>query len=673
MIAKLEGESEDDKDESGCNYYYESIADQVRLERQLAQADKARLEEASWVDTASQRHSLSKLTFELWVGAPDNITHALHNYTRVANNHTSLQPVLLEDIDNWRSPFPNLEAILQSHTNDEFDVILVKSSFALMSDFPPKTSKLGLVLDLDFRNPGRESVKALSELKYWSSVNHVYLDGRPLRKTEHKECQSAEFGLVKPFFEADWWASQFTKLTYKKKEAENSMNNSMLVAADEYSRSLFRGLSIMQEIFASPVPERNSGLPRRMAVLLWVFSQANKGQSGITSWQKIIPPNRLAGNSPLAPPGTADSSLPPLILDSMVESSFDGMMTGNDFGQHAIETGMPPFSPNIYEAGSYHSGFTPLQSMNNDHLKFYDFTNTGFTPRPANASNNTTVHNDSHDSFSFDAPIEGIPSFPQTHLIPTNREHMSNVFDGLADCDIHAEGFPLSHTFRTHEAIAVGSPNRQQSLAKFDMSTHQMLQTQLSQTHNEYRPLSEDYANVSPDSQQTATGHMNNLEINSDEAGQAFMGASTIKEASSSQNLKGHDLAPPHASMFPSTKYSRPRLFPYNSFAGVTQHDSRIARERGDESHLDTLTRDDLARLVADQYENGHEDDLFGADESGDMESQLLISDNEIVRPCSQPVLPSNASPIAFTEDRSILEAQVHLLQDQTEVKARED
>lgn len=643
------------KDVSGRNYYFESIADRVRLQRQLAQESKSLFDGETWPDEAAQRHNLSKLTFELWVGAPANITQALHNYTRVPNKKSPLPAVPLEDFDNWRNLFPDLESTLQAGAGEEFDVLLIKSSIALMADFPPKTSKLGLVLDLDFRGPGHESITSLSELKCWSSVNHMYMHGQPLRKTEHKECQSAEFGLVKPFFEADWWASHFTKLTHKRKEAEDSHDENILRAADEHSRSLFRGLSIMQEVFASPLPEQDSIVPRRrMAVLLWVFSQASKGQSGVTSWQKVIPPpNRMASNSPLAPTSSMDSSLPPLVLDSMVESSFDTSMSEPDFSNQCAEASVP-FSPTIYESSSYHSGFTPFQPANHDHLKFYDFTSTGFTPRAGNFSN----HKD--EIFNFNAPVAPmVPMAPlnqhQMHQLhqmhqaklqlarteTRHRDETINIFNDLPDDDGHEEDSSIVQAFP--------SPDRRQCLANFDMSTHQMLQAQLSKVEPKVEASSEeDFSMLEPDSQQSVTGHLNNLELDADEMSQDLIDESTVTYTSPMDDVDRHHIALSHPSIFLSPKLARPPLLPHNSFAGVLRTTSRANEREQEQLGFDTPTRNDFARLMDNHYFSASDDDLFGSGGTEGIDCRASIDGNSLLRPRSQPTLPSTMSPAAL-------------------------
>lgn len=651
MTTAREDDNEYGKDDTNYGFYYGSIADQVRLQRQLAQAGRESDAEESWANLSPLRCSLSKLAFELWVGTPGHITQALHNYTRIPNSHTPLPTIPLEDFGNWRDLFPNLEGALQSGADRECDIILVRSSFALMSDFPPKTSKLGLVLDLDFRSPDHENVRALNEMKYWSSTNTMYLRGRPLRRTEHKGCQSAEFGLVKPFFEADWWASHFTKLTYKKKEAENGTEGQTLNGADEYSRNLFRELSIMQEVFASPFPVDNSAMPRRrMAVLLWVFSQANKGQAGVSSWQKVIPPpSRLGSDSPLAPTGTTNTSLPPLVLDSMVEGSFDGTMANNDFSHPSGEVSTS-LSPAMYGQGSYHSGFTPLQNMDHDHLKFYDFTNTGLTPRFTNFTDQKD------ESFNFDAPIPLVPSLNHNQQIAA-YQHGTNMFDHLAGGSNPAGSFPNTQAHRSHHVTEASSPDRRQSLANFDMSTHQMLQAQLDSAQPKDELSSqEDYTMLEPESQASVINHMNNLDLKLSEGSQALNNETRSADQSAGDTMDHERMALCHPSVFESPKMSRPPLLAHNSFAGVLPTTFDGGQTEHDHLGFDTPTRNDFARLIENHCVNVNDDDLFEAGGINEIEDRVFASGNGIPRPRSQPVLRSNVSPVAQQNDVLVLD-----------------
>lgn len=636
-----EDDDEHQNQNSSHGYYSDSIADAVRLQRELRDSMSA----GSWLDGPPKRFNLSKVAFELWVGTPGYITQALHNYTRIPHIHSSMPAAPLESFDHWRELFPDLERTLQLGAAQECDLVLVRSSLALMSDFPPKTSKLGLVLDLDFRSPDSEDFKALSEMKYWSSINTMYLHGKTLRRTEHRDCQSAEYGLVKPFFEADWWAEQFTKLTHKRKEAEENLDGHTSITADDYSRNLFRELSIMQEVFASPFSTHDASRPRRrMAILLWVFSQANKGQAGVSSWQRVIPPPSRAGElSPLAPAALAGSTLPPLVLDSMVESSFDSTMTENGYAQHDAHAD-GSFSPAIYGVNSYSTGFTPLQTFGHDHFKFYDFASTGFTPRYGNFAEAKD------ETFDLDAALPLVPLISQSQPLPTYQQAPS-IFDELTGGSHIDSSFPVSQGHLSHNSIGAETPNRHQRLANFDVSTHQMLQAQLDsvQPRRQYTSQ-EDFVMVEPESQQSVVNHMHNLELEMDDSSHILeSGSDDAISRSRAEMTEAQPTALFHTTAFESPKISRPSLFPHNSFVGVLPTASDDNHMDHEHAHLSfgTPKRSEYARLSDNHYVGVGHDAALDSGAREDIEQRLFAYGSGLIRPRSQPALRANAGPIA--------------------------
>jgi len=673
----------DDHDSYNSDFYNESIADQVRIQRQLmVQADAGdSADQFPWNDLCSQRQSLVKLNFDMWVGLPEKVTQALHNYTRLERNQEAGPSAPLESFKNWRTSFPDLEDRLPTLEDQPFDIILIKSSFELMNDFPPQTAKLGLVLDLDFRNPTRENYRSLSAMKCWQSTNHMYHNGQLVRKTGLRECQGSSVGIVQPFFEAEWWATQFTKLTHRKKEAEDSGDGTALTAADEYSRSLFRGLTMMQEILASPSPGSASPLRRRMAVLLWVFSQATKGHLGVTSWQKLVPPpSRLSTNSPSP---QAMESLPPLVLDSMVGNSFSTDTTLDPLSQSIDSFENCPVSPPSYEVGEYYSGFTPFQNMSSEQLRMLDFSleneSTGFTPK-------FSTHDQIQiktEPFDFSAPILSNNSIPYLHpTTTTNHEPYSSIFttidqhNGLGNQHQH-ENLP----YQIPSSTSLHQPtDRRQLIANFDLSTHRLLQAQLedydidstcNHPQSQHQPLQQPQpqpeamaltiTTLPQESQSSMIHHMHDLDLHSTHLSQALLNNNNDDSLLHNNSNPSHTnttqlnittisttaaaaaAARQHPIIFDSPKLTRPPLMTHHSFAGVL---SAASAQGHDELSFDTPTRNDFARLMTSiEHGNGHgeSDDLFGdADAMAMSLSFAPGSGSEFLRPRScQPVLSS--------------------------------
>ncbi|KIX07368.1 uncharacterized protein Z518_02021 [Rhinocladiella mackenziei CBS 650.93] len=329
----------DEKDTApteGHKFYRNSTKPVVNQEKPLGrsiQKEESFIEDDSDFDNGARRagtsaasltnYGVQRLHFEMWVCPPSDWEQALHNYTRLQS--LKLMSVPLEGVMNWRQSFPHLQPIMDDWSRaNSCELILLNASFHLTEDFPPRHSKLGISLELDFVN-GDWSSKRGVKLEDWACVTHMYCDGHLIAKPSREACRSSRQGRVEPFFQSRWWASKFTSLTEARKRAKDSNDPGAIQVATEQSRNFFRSLTIMQEIRAvpsQPADYTNTQKPntRRMAVLLWKFSQAPPGSVGTTTWQTLVPPpDRLATNSPLQP--VAEIELPPLTMDTIVDYS----------------------------------------------------------------------------------------------------------------------------------------------------------------------------------------------------------------------------------------------------------------------------------------------------------------------------------------------------------------
>lgn len=571
--------------------------------------------------------SIRRMTFEMWVGMPDKVLKSLHNYTRISDQNHPSPKVKLESYDNWENLFPDLKVLLEE---DEFGIVLLKSRFNLMSDYPPATSKLVLDLDLDFRHYASGGSSG-SWMKYFTSINHLYHNGKKLRQTEHKDCLAIEPGVVKPFFEAEWWATQFTEVTRKMKEAEETKDPTATSDATEYSRSLFRGLTIMQEIFVAPQHSEcmSSKLKRkRVAVLLWVFAQTNRGNAGVTTWQHVTVQREWFSKDQTSM--EQDTCLPHLAMDNAVDDPFSIDTTGNGFD---LDT-MMPMSPIPYESGAYYSGFTPYH-MHQEPTATYDFSGmTGFTPRTVSF---TEVK---PDPVNLILPLNLIPPFLPSQSMPDDKSGLFALSTQPLYEDLSGPG---PATYDMSESLSVDQPLRRDSLAHFDMSTHDMLQAQLGdfdephdtlqslgqidQRHDTLQSLHDMTENIKdPDSQQSMIGHMHSLELDEEELSQAML----TDDCPITPTLDHHKLMLEHPTIFDSPKLTRPPLMAHNSFAGVMPGGLDMENEP---LHFDTPTRNEFARVISGQLE-AQDEDLFGND--------MVMEPFEFGRPRSQPVLSSN-------------------------------
>lgn len=626
-------EEEDNMDdvisEIDNGFPYETISDHVRLQRRLAkEAIMFGLDEAGWMDFIGRHHTLQRITFDMFVAMPDKMTEAMHTYTRIVQSQPTNEPAPLENYHNWRELFPDLEKLLVASTGDQFDIIFLKSRFSLMTDFPPPTSKLGLVLDLDFRdNTG------LSNLRNISSVNHMYLHGKRFRKTEHTVSEDVEPGLVKLFFEAEWWATQFTDLIHKRKTAEDTGDAHALEIAEDHSKSMFRGLTIMQEVFTTPRIGDHASQPRRVAVLLWAFAQTNTRNANATTWQKVLPPpGRVATNSPLI---KSDVDVPPLSMDSTIDMSFDNPSSA-EFSSSSL---MPhlPLSPTIYEANAYHSGFTPLQAT-------FNYASTGFTPTYA-ATKHVPV------SFS---TVQ--PPYPAPPILPS-QNHIETMFDIMPQ-DTHNEvllDVPAAYQVpQIAPSPSIEHTRRRELLANFDMSTHNMLQEQLAD-FEDAGDATELLPPTDPDSQHSMIGHMNDLELDVEQLSQIMNTAVPTEVTPSEETTVANHvekLMMEHPSAFDSPKLTRPPLMAHHSFAVLpntqTADDPDIETEH---ITFDTPTRNEFARLMNHHIDTTHnEEDLFGNSQA--VLDMLHFPPTDFMRPRSQPVLTSNDTSMDFDTPR---------------------
>lgn len=524
----------DDRNGGGSEYYSDSIKDMVRNHHHSAVSSRHYYRAANRPANGSygvhngngfiDRHSCSRLSFKMWVSLPDDISQPLHLYTRLQSNSSS-SPMPLEDVKAWRNSFPSLRSIMDNWTlSDSCDIILLDASFQLMSDFPPKHSKLGISLELDFMHPSGHNKEALSMLTQWNCTTHIYQHGRLIKEPQQDAFSGKDLppGKIRPFFESKWWASTFTSLTEKRKRAEDAESDGAVELANEASRNFFRGLTVMQEISAETKPKDAYGAPRRrrMGILLWRFSQAAAQYVGTTTWQKLIPPAEIIETRTDSSMG--EMGLPQLGMDPMID------------GSQASELFTHP------------QGFMPMQNQTD-----YDMLDTtmdelcqdGFMYGADQMADFGTLQGDA--SFSFDAPnISGVNAelnMPYDLQPPMSQqsqelssEQNANMFEmpqlkrQEPEQRLEASNAPQHNTYH---------PGPEKPLAKFDMNTHKVLQASLSneqyyppqqsqQTPHPHHPSPIASQAASHLSQPTPTHHLDEH----DETMRALMAASAMSD-----------------------------------------------------------------------------------------------------------------------------------------------
>ena len=555
---------------------------------------------------------------------------------------------------------------------DSCDIILLEASFQLMGDFPPKFSKLGISLELDFLHSSNNNGGSLAALDDWSCTTHMFQHGRLAKEVAHDDCHIAGVGKVKPFFESKWWASTFTQLTEKRKMAEDSKSDGAIELANEHSGNFFRGLTVMQEISAQSCKGQsskdiwNDNPPRRkrMAILLWKFSQAPKDYVGTTTWQKVIPPtDRFSMNSSTTP---MEMSLPALTMDSMLGSSNADNLFNTD------SPFLPNGDPHQYALFSHQDtgGLYQDDFMDYRAGSMASFEDPAFDLQPSQVAID-------HDmNMAFDLQSHGM-----SHIRPESNDATTNFFElpqvKTTDSDLKESihSVPQHDSFSTH--------NSHQPLAKFDMNTHKMLQAQLGTDDDPFSTQPEPPPSEEPRSPSKEQTDPANLPTHSylDEDDEALRAALLAASAMSDLGSQQPTYAPPnpseqqqdplyiptsHPFTSPSTLAVRPPLQNHHSFTGT----SNVPNDHNflGSHHSRQSSKNDFASVLANLQAYNSNQDIslsfdFGAGTEDGHEHSALNLGLGISRPQSQPVLAAGVAdtlyedlmglgPIELGEDR---------------------
>lgn len=427
---------------------------------------------------------VSGINFEMWMSPnQSNMDKRLHDFTSLQTSRDlpRCDPTPLEDVRSWRSLYPGLAAILDRNEQvPRFDILMIETSFKMMSDLPPPKATLGLRLEVDC---GQRSG---GELYDWSCSTNIYSNGVPVKQASHHRLE-AKWGSVTPPFESMWWALTFMDKVEQRKQAEESGRRDIYRATQERSHEFFNQLTAVHEIRArshlgssssSEKPERGV-----VAVLLWKFSMASDPYVGITSWQRLVlPPARITTNSPH---NQHELSLPPLAIDSMVEGlppPVDGDGDEDLLGDER--------SGRYQE---YHASLDDPHSLLNHHdfdMAFKDEDIANFDSMQSSFLPPSHGEHDSHgfpplDHFDYDIHLHGLstPSYHH-HLYPSAS---TNLFE-THPVNPNDAVIPQQHQQPQHGSVygahpefdhAVEDSTERRPLAHFNRNTHSILQAQL--------------------------------------------------------------------------------------------------------------------------------------------------------------------------------------------------
>ncbi|EXJ95102.1 hypothetical protein A1O1_00221 [Capronia coronata CBS 617.96] len=477
------GDDEDTSPTEGHKFYHNSIEHMVNEQKAMKggmhlqedfEADGSEDRDTSLQVASSDIINLQRLTFEMWVSQPDDWEHALHHYTRLQS--LRLEPIPLQDVVGWQVFFPHLPSIVDDWSNgNQCDLILLDASFQLMEDFPPRHSKLGIGLELDFIDEDWPTTSRLDDWKEWTCVTRIYRDGHEVTDSCHEECRASGRGKIKPFFQSRWWASTFTSLTEAERLAEDSKDLTAIELANQQSSNFLRSLTIMQELSAIDMRPGKYGEKhgrksrQRKAVLLWRFSQAPLGTGGTTTWRSVwVPPSEdLSTNSTLH---SVERGLPPLSMHAMDDcspniGSFDN--SGQFLSQNSLPYNMYLGSMDEELCQDGFMSFKPVQIPDLGHLasSFPLPSTQAFLPRCDMGP--LDVHVDASQQHL--QTIIGEHSIESANIfeLPELKKHLSNQSD------------PSYTKYSLHETIQGSTDMHEHPLARFNIQTHQVLQEQL--------------------------------------------------------------------------------------------------------------------------------------------------------------------------------------------------
>ena len=339
----------------------------------------------------SQSPHLYRIEFEMFIVSP--IGEKVHSYT-LNQSEIGTSPRALEDIPDWRRFYPLLANLLEQN-EPHSDIILIESSIDLLSDPPPSRS----VLHIEFLI----SIAKAWGYSNWSSKTTYY----------HNNGEMIDFGILHTMdnfdlsnyrqigedvrfevpLQSQWWVSLFHDMTRRKQETRD--NHHQRLQEEEHSRQYLQELSIMQEIWATHQGDVQS--PRRVAVLLWRFSQTQKSEAGITTWRRINPPppRNKVNSPPLSPTPLLQQSL---VLDSALRE----VAMPQPVSLHAerfLHSDIFTRDSEKIVAGTMTNDPSPSPTLSPDYTgSFPSSTSTSF---PASVTYGMLSQNESQDSMSF--------------------------------------------------------------------------------------------------------------------------------------------------------------------------------------------------------------------------------------------------------------------------------
>ena len=215
---------------------------------------------------------------------------------------------MLEDNVFWRELYPDLHC--KDDRLPQGEILMLEANLELMKTFSPKHSRLGIHLYAD--------ISCDKAFLSWNFRTRFYDKGRLCKENagklgSNRIADSSKTRVEISLF-SSWWVQMFQEILERRHLIDLSGDLAALQQHEDSTRKDIRGLSIMQEIFASS--EHSSSLDpltsKPAITLLWKFRQTRPGEAATTSWRKLCPPPlHIPTNSPMP-----KVPQPPMALDT---------------------------------------------------------------------------------------------------------------------------------------------------------------------------------------------------------------------------------------------------------------------------------------------------------------------------------------------------------------------
>lgn len=275
---------------------------------------------------------LNRIGFEMSVISPTK--EDIHRYTSIQTDIARPQRAL-EEIRDWRTMFPRLEDYYEKGQLDS-EIIMIDSNLNLLASLPPKGSHLSTCFKVNIAAASGHDKQWSAEPEYYENNGQpvdlmAFYTRNKIRRDTHWEKPiisqgpaSSEIELEIPMQSA-WWVQLFFRMAAHRQAAEGDAR--LMQQEDEWSRRYLEELSVMQEVWVTSGSEASR---KRVAIILWRFSQTRGADAGLTTWRRLTPPpKRCQVNSPIQSP------TPPLQYSMVLDSTLENIAMPQPVSVHA--------------------------------------------------------------------------------------------------------------------------------------------------------------------------------------------------------------------------------------------------------------------------------------------------------------------------------------------------